>query len=285
MPPKKLTRQTAATVIQAKAAAPAPETDRLFGLSGALPRLVEADVAAIETNPDQPRTVFDEGALRSLADSIERHGLQQPILVQETAQKGRYRLVAGERRLRAHQMLGRPTIAAIITKGKPEEIALIENVQRVDLDAVDLARGLTQLIDAHGYTQAEVAVAVGCSEAEVSKRLKVLDLPSDILAEYRENPDAVSRSALVELAFVGEEAEVRRLWQSARTGGLTVQSVREARARKEPSAPEPLRVLGKAINRIDKDLAAISAVGDALRAEHRERLRELRNRIDGMLGE
>lgn len=285
MPPRKLVRQTVATVAQAKEAAPASETDRLFGLSGALPRLVEADVAGVETNPDQPRTVFDEAALRSLADSIERHGLQQPILVQETGTKGRYRLVAGERRLRAHQMLGRPTIAAIITKGKPEEIALIENVQRVDLDAVDLARGLSQLVEAHGYTQAEVAVAMGCSEAEVSKRLKVLDLPAEILSEYRENPDAVSRSALVELAFVADEAEVRRLWQSARTGGLTVQTVREARARKEPAAPEPLRVLGKAINRIDKDLSAISAVGGALQKEHRERLRELRSRIDEMLGE
>lgn len=285
MPPKKLTRQTASTVIQAKAAAPAPETDRLFGLSGALPRLIEADLAGIDINPDQPRTVFDETALRSLADSIERHGLQQPILVQEGTRKGHYRLIAGERRLRAHQILGRSTIPAIITKGKPEEIALIENVQRVDLDAVDLARGLTQLIEAHGYTQAEAAAAVGCSEAEVSKRLKVLDLPAEILLEYRQNPDAVSRSALVELAFVESEAEVRRLWQSARTGGLTVQTVREARAKKEPTGAEPLRVLGKAINRMDKDLTAIQAIGDALQKEHRSRLRELRNRIDEMLGD
>ncbi|MBP2296040.1 ParB/RepB/Spo0J family partition protein [Azospirillum rugosum] len=285
MPPKKLTRQTAAAVLQVKNAAPALETDRMFGLTGTLPRLIEVDVANIRTNPDQPRTVFDEAALASLAESIERHGLQQPVLVQETAEKGVYRLVAGERRLRAHQMLGRPTIAAIITKGKAEEIALIENVQRVDLDAIDLARGLSQLIDAHGYAQAEVAAAIGVSEAEVSKRLKVLDLPGDILTEYRENPDAVSRSALVELAFVGDEAEVRRLWKSARTGGLTVQSVRAARASKDPASPEPLRVLGKAINRIDKDLTAISSVSSALQKEHRDLLRDLRSRIDALLGE
>ncbi len=284
MPPKKLTRQTAATVLQAKGAPPAVETDRLFGLSGTLPRLIEADVANIHTNPDQPRTVFDETALASLAESIERHGLQQPVLVQETAEKGVYRLVAGERRLRAHQRLGRKTIAAIITKGRAEEIALIENVQRVDLDAIDLARGLTQLIDSHGYAQAEVAAVIGCSEAEVSKRLKVLELPSDILAEYRQNPDAVSRSALVELAFVGDEAEVRRLWKSARTGGLTVQSVRSARASKDRASPEPMRLLGKAINRIDKDLTAITAVSDAMQKEHRELLRDLRDRIDDLLG-
>ncbi len=285
MPPKKLTRQTAAAVLQVKNAAPALETDRMFGLTGTLPRLIEADVANIRTNPDQPRTVFDEAALASLAESIERHGLQQPVLVQETAEKGVYRLVAGERRLRAHQRLGRPTIAAIITKGKAEEIALIENVQRVDLDAIDLARGLSQLIDAHGYAQAEVAAAIGVSEAEVSKRLKVLDLPGDILTEYRENPDAVSRSALVELAFVGDEAEVRRLWKSARTGGLTVQSVRAARASKDPASPEPLRVLGKAINRIDKDLSAIGSVSGALQKEHRDLLRDLRGRIDALLGD
>ncbi|MBP2232788.1 ParB family chromosome partitioning protein [Azospirillum agricola] len=283
MPPKKLTRQTVATVLQAKDTGSAPETDRLFGLSGVLPRLVEADLAAIDDNPDQPRTVFDDESLRSLADSIARHGLQQPVLVQEGAEKGRYRLIAGERRLRAHRLLGRPTIAAIITKGRPEEIALIENVQRVDLDAIDLARGLTQLIEAHGYTQAEVAGAVGCSEAEVSKRLKVLTLPEDILADYRTNPDAVSRSALVELAFVEDPAQIRALWQSARTGGLTVSAVRAARPSASRAAAEPLQVLGKAINRIDKDLAAIGSVGDALQKEHRDRLRALRDRIDGLL--
>lgn len=285
MPPRKLTRQTVAAVLQAKNTAPVLETDRLFGLSGTLPRLIEADVANIRINPDQPRTVFDESALASLAGSIERHGLQQPVLVQETAEKGVYRLVAGERRLRAHQMLGRPTIAAIITKGRAEEIALIENVQRVDLDAIDLARGLTQLIETHGYAQAEVAAAIGVSESEVSKRLKVLDLPGDILTEYRENPDAVSRSALVELAFVGDEAEVRRLWKTARTGGLTVQSVRSARASATPASPEPLRALGKAINRIDKDLTAIGSLSGALQKEHREQLRTLRSRIDALLGD
>lgn len=282
MPPKKLTRQTAATVLQAKEAGFAPETDRMFGLTGVLPRLVEVDLDAVETNPGQPRTVFDDESLRSLADSIARHGLQQPVLVQEGAEKGRYRLVAGERRLRAHRMLGRGTIAAIITRGRPEEIALIENVQRVDLDAIDLARGLSQLIEAHGYTQAEVAAAVGCSEAEVSKRLKVLRLPEDILADYRANPDAVSRSALVELAFVEDEAELRRLWQTARTGGLTVGAVRAARPAASATA-EPLRVLGKAINRMDKDLAAIDTVAQSLQREHRERLQALRDRIDDLL--
>jgi len=284
MPPRKLTRQTAATVLQAKDTGFAPETDRMFGLSGVLPRLVEADLAAIDVNPDQPRTVFDDDALRSLADSIERHGLQQPVLVQEGTEKGRYRLVAGERRLRAHRLLGRPTIAAIITKGRPEEIALIENVQRVDLDAIDLARGLTQLIDAHGYTQAEVAAAVGCSEAEVSKRLKVLGLPEDILADYRANPETVSRSALVELAFVEDLGQMRALWQSARNGGLTVSAVRAARPSSAKAMAEPLQLLGKAINRIDKDLNAIDSVGTALQKEHRDRLRMLRDRIDGLLG-
>ncbi|MGF7176434.1 ParB/RepB/Spo0J family partition protein [Azospirillum doebereinerae] len=282
MPPKKLIRQTAATVLQAKDSAVASETDRMFGLSGMLPRLIEADLSAIDTNPDQPRTVFDDDALRSLADSIARHGLQQPVLVQEGTEKGRYRLVSGERRLRAHRLLGRPTIAAIITKGRPEEIALIENVQRVDLDAIDLARGLTQLIESHGYTQAEVAAAVGCSEAEVSKRLKVLALPGDILADYRTNPEAVSRSALVELAFIEDDAQIRKLWQSARTGGLTVSAVRAARP--ALAKAEPLQLLGKAINRIDKDLNAIGSVGEALQKEHRERLRALRDRIDGLLG-
>ncbi|MFD1626164.1 ParB/RepB/Spo0J family partition protein [Azospirillum griseum] len=283
MPPKKLTRQTATTVLQAKDSGLVAETDRMFGLSGVLPRLIEADLDAIDTNPDQPRSVFDEDALRTLADSIARHGLQQPVLVQDGAEKGRYRLVAGERRLRAFRLLGRATIPAIITKGRPEEIALIENVQRVDLDAIDLARGLSQLIDSHGYSQVEVAAAVGCSEAEVSKRLKVLSLPDDILADYRAHADQVSRSALVELAFIEDVERVRALWQSARTGGLTVSAVRAAKPAGSRAAGEPLQVLGKAINRMDRDLDAIAAAEAALQPEHHERLRRLRDRLDGLL--
>jgi len=257
----------------------------LHGLSGVLPRLIEIDVDMIDDDPHQARTVFDEGALRSLALSIESHGLQQPILVREGDEPGRWRLVAGERRLRAHRMLARKSIPAILTKGKPEEIALIENVQRVDLDVFDLAKGMRRLMETHGYTQAETAAVVGCSPNEASRRLKVLDLPEKVREEFRAAGDAVSRSALYEVVAVDDEAERLRLWSLARKGA-TVQKLREAaRPREERPSPEPIARLGKAVVRIGKDIDTVESLRDALRGEHRERLRELRDRLDALIAE
>ncbi|WP_448203887.1 ParB/RepB/Spo0J family partition protein [Azospirillum sp. sgz302134] len=284
MPPK-LQRTTRTQMMAGPAGREAiPEVSAgLHGLSGVLPRLIEADLDRITPSPGQPRTVFDESALRALAESIERHGLQQPILVREAEEFGHYHLVAGERRLRAHRMLGRATIPAIITRGRPDEIALIENVQRVDLDAVDLARGLKALIETHGYSQAEAGAAIGLSDSETSRRLSVLALPADILAELQAAPDAVSRSALYELAAVDGEDAQRALWAQAK-GGMTVREMRAAKPRSRPSV-EPMRLLGTSLNRIGKDIAALREVRSAMVAEHRERLRQLRQEIDDLLGE
>ncbi len=263
----------------------AAETDRLFGLSGSLPRLVEADVARIAPNPDQPRTVFDEADLRALAASIERHGLQQPILVTAGGGPGEYRLVAGERRLRAHQMLGRATIPAIITQGRPEEIALIENVQRVDLDAVDLARSLERLMERHGFLMAEVGVMIGCVEAEVSRRLSVLRLPDDVLEDYRRDPARVSRSVLVEIATLDDPALVRSFWQRAKAG-MTVRDLRVEKKAARASAPRPLtaRAMGQSLARIAGELDRLQEARGRLPEEHRDRLRAMRDRIDSLLG-
>lgn len=282
MPPRKLTRSTVANVLQAKETGGGSETDRMFGLSGVLPRLVEVDLDAIAVNPDQPRTVFDEEALRSLASSIDTHGLQQPILVQVTEEKGRYRLVAGERRLRAHQMLGHRTIAAIITKGRADEIALIENVQRVDLDAIDLARGLERLIQAHGYTQAEAGAVVGLSDTDTSRRLSVLNLPADVIEQYQREPGTVSKSVLYEIASVEGPAAQRDLWAKARQG-MTVKEVRASKPRLRPTV-EPMRLLGISLARIGKDVAAMRQLKGNMAEEHRERLRALRREIDDLLG-
>lgn len=264
------------------------EVAALGGVSPDLPRLFEAEIDAIAVDPDQPRTVFDEAALQALAESIARHGLQQPVLVRETETKGRYGLVAGERRLRAHQILGRRTIPAIITTGKPEEIALIENVQRVDLDAVDLARGLQRLIDRHDYAQADVGALIGCTEAEVSRRLSVLRLSDDVLAEYRERAQDISRSVLIEIATLDDPARQRALWDQAK-GGLTVRALRSAK-KAEPEAasrrrPMSLKAVGLSLDRIAEEVERMHAIRSALQDEHRERLKALRTRIDAVLGQ
>lgn len=288
MPPK-FQRATRSKAPQAGSALmESAETDKLFGLSGTLPHLIEADVDRITPNPDQPRTVFDNESLRSLADSIERHGLQQPILVKSGDTAGTYVLVAGERRLRAHQMLGRKTIPAIITQGRSEEIALIENVQRVDLDAVDLARSLERLMERHGYLMAEAGILLGCTEAEVSRRLSVLRLPEDILDEYRRDPGRVSRSVLVELATLDDPAMVRSLWGRAQAG-ITV---RDIRSEKKAAQAAPTReksysahTIGKSLTKMSSDLERLHEVRPALKDEHRARLRAMRAHIDALLGE
>ena len=264
------------------------ETDALFGLSGTLPRLIEADVDRILGNPEQPRTVFDETALAALADSIARVGLQQPVLVREGPDKGQYVLVAGERRLRAHQILGRKTIPAIITQGRPEEVALIENVQRVDLDAVDLARGVVRLMERHGYSQAAAAALLGCTEAEVSRRLSVLRLPDDILTVYRERAGEFSRSVLIEIATVEDVGLQRSLWQKARQG-LTIRALRaEKKGAGEGKAnprtrPLSLKAVSQNLNRMFDEVDRMLDIRRQLRPEHRDQLNVLRRKIDLLL--
>ncbi|MGF7178099.1 ParB/RepB/Spo0J family partition protein [Azospirillum doebereinerae] len=212
--------------------------DALFGLSADFPRLIELDIDRVHTNPDQPRRHFDADQLQELAASIERHGLKQPVLVQDIGD-GDYRLVAGERRLRACGLAGRRTIFAIVTDGDPDELALIENIQRVDLDALELARAFSRLIDRHEYTHEALGHVIGRSQAEITRTLSLLRLPSRILEEFETRYRGVSKSILSEIAAVeGADAQLR-LWDLVKEGG-TVKALREAKREQTPS-PRPDR--------------------------------------------
>jgi ParB family transcriptional regulator, chromosome partitioning protein len=284
MPPK-LQRQTAKILTGPDNRPEIGETNGLHGLSADFPHLIEIDLDRIQTNPDQPRTVFDEEGLRSLARSIDEHGLQQPILVKEET-KGHYRLVAGERRLRAHRLLGRPTIFAIVTRGDADEVALIENLQRVDLDAVDLARAIERMVERLGYTREAIGTLIGVDRAEVSRRLAVLRLPEDILTEYRQHSDAISRSLLVEIATV-EDGELQRVLWNRACNGWTVRAVRDEKKARAKSTPDrsgtALRAIGQGLLRIDTELERMEKHRGALVSEHVEKLREARQRIDDLL--
>ncbi len=285
MPPK-FQRNTRAIVFGSGERLESLETDALFGLSGSLPRLIEADVERIQPNPEQPRTIFDPESLKTLADSIARVGLQQPILVCDGPEKGQYILVAGERRLRAHVLLGRKTIPAIITQGQPEEVALIENVQRVDLDAVDLARGVSRLIERHGYTQAAAGALIGCTEAEISRRLSVLRLPEEVLREYRERAGDISRSLLIEIASVEEPSRQLMLWEKAKRG-LTIRAMRDEKKEEGGGRQRvlSLKVVGQNLRRMALEIERMDEVRRQLQPAHRDQLRALRCRIDSLLGE
>lgn len=153
-------------------------SDRTIDL-GAEP--TEVDVDAIVPGPMQPRTHFDEGSLEGLADSIRSHGIVQPLLVRRHGE--RYELIAGERRWRAAQIAGLtkvPVIVRDVPDGDLLEIALIENIQRENLNAIEEAHAYKRLIETVGLTQEELAARVGRDRSYITNYLRLLKLPDDL---------------------------------------------------------------------------------------------------------
>lgn len=147
-------------------------------------RLRDLPVDQIQPGRFQPRTVFDAQALDDLTASIREKGVLQPIVVRRTPDPNRYELIAGERRWRAAQRAQLHVIPALVqdlTDNEALEIALIENVQRQDLDAVEEALGYKRLMDEFGHTQEKVAQMVGKGRVVIANRLRLLNLPADVL--------------------------------------------------------------------------------------------------------
>lgn len=141
----------------------------------------------IAPNPCQPRQVFDGDSLASLADSIRRYGVLNPISVRQ--RQGRYELVAGERRLRAARLAGLdevPCVVLDIDGAESGAIALVENLQREDLDFAEQARGLSRLITQFGLTQEECARRIGLSQSAVANKLRLLKLSPELLDDLRQ---------------------------------------------------------------------------------------------------
>ncbi|WP_104748719.1 ParB/RepB/Spo0J family partition protein [Helicobacter cetorum] len=144
-------------------------------------RVVELEIDEIMTNPYQPRKIFAKEALEELAQSIKEHGLLQPILV--ISENGRYILIAGERRLRASKLAKMPTIRAIIVdieQEKMREVALIENIQREDLNPLELAKSYKELLESYQMTQDELAQIVKKSRAHVANTMRLLALSKQV---------------------------------------------------------------------------------------------------------
>ena len=143
----------------------------------------------IEPRRDQPRKTFEKEALETLADSIAEYGVLQPIIVKENSDiPGLYEIIAGERRWRAAKMAGLTEIPAVVFDGdelKAAQVALIENIQREDLNPVEEAMGYGSLIEKFGMTQEEVAKQVGKSRSAVANMLRLLDLPAEVLEMLR----------------------------------------------------------------------------------------------------
>lgn len=223
MPPKRKTSPLAGKLTR----------DVFFGTDPNLPRISEIDLSKLRPNPDQPRTVFAEESLDQLAASIEKHGLIQPIAVTgDPDTHGAFIIVAGERRFRAFQKLGRETIPAIQTSGATDEIALIENIQREDLHPIEEARALANLIEKHGYRQEDVADVIGKSRPTVNELLRLISLPTLIQEECRSFD--IPKSTLVALSRMGSEEEQLSAWDDAKQGGMTVRAAKAAQKGQPP---------------------------------------------------
>ena len=159
----------------------------------------------IVPNKDQPRKTFDETALEELADSIRRHGVLQPLLVRPLPSGG-YQLVAGERRWRASRMAELkevPVIVKELSDTEAMELAIIENLQREDLNPIEEAEGLQVLIDKCGFTQEEVAASVGKSRPAIANALRLLRLPEEV-REMTKDGEITAGHARALLAFENE---------------------------------------------------------------------------------
>ena len=146
-------------------------------------KIVEISIDLIDPNPFQPRKAFDDEGLSELADSIKQQGLIQPIALRKVGD--RYQIISGERRTRATKIAGLSTIKAQVFEDLDDkamaEWALIENIQRVDLNPVEIARSYQQLIDKHGYTHEDLAKIVSKSRSAITNSLRLLKLPEQVL--------------------------------------------------------------------------------------------------------
>jgi ParB family chromosome partitioning protein len=185
-------------------------------------------IEKIVPNPNQPRRTFDKDALQSLADSIREKGVLQPLIVRHLESDDTYEIVAGERRWRAAQMVQLhelPVLVRAFTDSEVLEIAIIENIQRADLNAVEEARGYRRLMDQFGHTQEKLAEALSKSRSHIANMLRLLNLPDDVIALLAEghltagharalitadNPSALARRVVADDLSVRETEKLAK---------------------------------------------------------------------------
>lgn len=214
--------------------------DALFADNTGNEGSVTLPISEIEPNRDQPRKQFSQESLAELADSIREHGVLQPLLVRPTP-NGRYQLVAGERRWRAARMAGETNVPVLIremTDREMMELALIENLQREDLNPIEEAMGYRQLMEVYNLTQEHVAQAVGKSRSSVANVLRLLHLPDDVLSLVRDG--SVSAGHARALLALEDPQLIRESAAKVIADKLTVRDIeRQARKRKKSAcAPE-----------------------------------------------
>lgn len=220
--------------------------DALFGDNGAEGGDTHTlRISEIEPNRKQPRQYFDEAAITELADSIRQHGLIQPIVVRPMEEG--YQIVAGERRWRACRMLGMSEVPVVIKEFSDEEtaqIALIENIQRQDLNPVEEAAAYRALMDEYGMTQEALSKAVGKSRSAIANSVRLLNLPDEIVEMLKKGKLSAGQAKAI--ASADSEENMLEIAKLAADGKITVRGIEKLAAEKsdkevkeeKPSVPK-----------------------------------------------
>jgi ParB family chromosome partitioning protein len=220
----------------------------------------EIEISLIDANPNQPRHEFNEEALQELADSIAEIGIIQPITLRDM-ENGRYQIIAGERRWRASQRAGLTTIPAYIRTASDEnvmEMALIENIQRQDLNSIEIALAYQHLIDQYGLTQEKLSDRVGKKRATVANFIRLLKLPAPVQVALQ-NHDIDTGHARALLALEDPKAQVK-LFKEIQQKGYSVRKVEEIiksmNEGKQETAPKPSKTLTPEFDNLQREFAA-----------------------------
>lgn len=226
----------------------------------------EVEVARIAVNPYQPRNVFDDDKLHELVESIRVHGVLQPVVVRSKG-GGEYELVAGERRLRAAKAAGLTRIPAVVrelTNAQSIEVALVENLQREDIGALDAAVSYKRLADEFGLTQEDIAFELGKSRSAVANTMRLLGLPESVKDALRAGRISEGHARAI-LSIEGEDAQSEICGRIV-SGGLSVrESERLAKswgkagggAKKKASVPRETLALDPNLQQIESELRLI----------------------------
>ena len=195
-------------------------------------------LSELEPNKSQPRVSFNEEALRELADSIRTHGVLQPLIVRPM--DGGYQIVAGERRWRAAMMAGLSEVPVVIRQFGDDqtlEVAIIENLQREDLNAIELAFGYQSLIDLYGFSQEEAATRLGKSRPVVANTIRLLGLPPSAQEHVKSGKISIGHAKA--LLALEDDALIEEIAEKVATGNILVRDIEKmARERKKAQAKE-----------------------------------------------
>ncbi len=221
-------------------------------------KIITIAVDKIKPNKNQPRTIFNEEKLQELAESIKQNGLIEPVVVMQSVAPGEYELIAGERRLRASKLAGMETIKAIVKDPIPDkdklDIALIENIQREDLNPIEEALAYKKYSQEYKYTQEEIAKAVNKNRSVIANTMRLLNLPENIQNMIIEGKISSGHGRM--LASITDENKLQEMVNQILEQGLTVRDVEIAVSQTKNK---------KSVKKTEQDLEIVNLIDELQR--------------------